>query len=280
MSNRRQSAGGSRGVQAGNSGAPQSALRGSVSGSAAGHRRSVRSEVVLRVVRPVLDEQAAQTGRAVLDVVDAGGGTGGLAVPIARIGHRVTVVDPSPDSLAALQRRVAESDVTAMVQAVQADAADLLDVIGAEAANVVLCHSVLEFVDDPMAALRAMAGVLRPGGALSLVAPNRNAVVLAKVLAGHLAEAQAVLTESVSQWEPRGTVPRRFTVEQLRGAVERVGLVVLSEQGVRVFTDLVPGAFADEPGASSALLDLESVAAEHPTFRALATQIHLWARRE
>jgi S-adenosylmethionine-dependent methyltransferase len=267
VSDRRRSVRGSDRVRAADSG-------GSPGGSAAGHRRSVRSEVVWRVVRSVLDHQVAETGRAVLDVVDAGGGTGGFAVPVARIGHRVTVVDPSPDSLAALQRRAAESDVTGLVHGVQADAADLLDLIGAGTADVVLCHNVLEYVDDPSAALRAMAEVLRPGGALSLVAANRNAVVLAKVLAGHLAEAQSVLTESVS-----GAQPRRFTAEQLREEVERVGLVVRSEQGVRIFTDLVPGAFADEPGASAALLDLESAAADHPAFRAIATQMHLWARR-
>jgi S-adenosylmethionine-dependent methyltransferase len=257
----------------------QAAPRSSPGGSAAGHRRSVRSEVVWRVVRSVLDQQVVEAGRPVLDVVDAGGGTGGFAVPVARIGHRVTVVDPSPDSLAALQRRAAESGVTERVSGVQADAADLLDLIEAGTADVVLCHNVLEYVDDPSAALRAMGEVLRPGGALSLVAANRNAVVLAKVLAGHIAEAQTVLTESVGRWGHRGPQPRRFTAEQLRAEVERVGLVVRSEQGVRIFTDLVPGAFADEPGASAALLDLEAAAADDPAFRAIATQMHLWARR-
>ncbi|QRN81885.1 MAG: methyltransferase type 12, partial [Nocardiopsis sp. BM-2018] len=47
-----------------------------------------------------------------LEIVDAGGGTGGAAVPLAELGHRVTVVEPSPDSLAALERRAAESGVT------------------------------------------------------------------------------------------------------------------------------------------------------------------------
>ena len=44
-------------------------------------------------------------------IVDIGGGTGGFAVPLAQLGHRVEVIDPSPDALAALDRRAREADV-------------------------------------------------------------------------------------------------------------------------------------------------------------------------
>ena len=57
-------------------------------------------------VRALLPDSEAS-----LDVLDVGGGTGGLAVPLAALGHRVTVVDPSPDALAALARRASESGV-------------------------------------------------------------------------------------------------------------------------------------------------------------------------
>ncbi|HSZ31623.1 MAG TPA: methyltransferase domain-containing protein, partial [Pseudonocardiaceae bacterium] len=56
-----------------------------------------RRSVVWDVLREVLAARAAQTGRDRLDVIDAGGGTGGFAVPLAALGHNVTVVDPSPD---------------------------------------------------------------------------------------------------------------------------------------------------------------------------------------
>src|SRR4051812_49931339 len=65
--------------------------------------------VVWEILREVLDESAKASGRAVLDVLDAGGGTGGLAVPLAELGHHVTVVDSSPDALAGLERRAPEA---------------------------------------------------------------------------------------------------------------------------------------------------------------------------
>src|SRR5699024_989070 len=49
------------------------------------------------VVWEALKELLAQLGdREPLEIVDAGGGTGGVAVPLAELGHRVTVVEPSP----------------------------------------------------------------------------------------------------------------------------------------------------------------------------------------
>src|SRR6202044_3637531 len=77
-------------------------------------------------------------------------------------GHTVTVIDPSPDSLAAAQRRAAEMRV--QLRAVQGDVGDLAAVIGDQGADLVLCHSVLEYVDSPEAAMTTVASVLRPGG--------------------------------------------------------------------------------------------------------------------
>src|SRR5881394_4208075 len=126
---------------------------------------STRSAVVWTGLEPAL-----RSGPR--DVLDIGGGTGGLAVRIGALGHRVTVVDPSPDALAALDRRAREHDVA--VTGRQGDLSSLLDVVGPDSADVVLCHGVLEVVDDPAAALATLASVVRPGGLLSLLAAQRH----------------------------------------------------------------------------------------------------------
>ena len=138
--------------------------------------------VVLDVLQTVVSALAGQTGRAALDIVDAGGGTGGFAVPLASLGHHVTVVDPSPDSLAAAQRRAAEQNVP--LRAVQGDAADLADLAGKQSADLVLCHSVLEYVDSPPAAMAAIAAVLRPGGAVSVLTASAVAAVIHRAPGG------------------------------------------------------------------------------------------------
>ncbi|MFD9130595.1 methyltransferase domain-containing protein [Kitasatospora sp. NPDC059571] len=241
-------------------------------------RSALRTAVVWEVVRAALEQRAAELDRPVLDVLDTGGGTGNFAVPVARLGHRVTVVDPSPDALFALERRAAEAGVTDLVSAVQGDTQTLPDVVPAGSVDAVLCHGVLEVVDDPAEALGNLGATLRKGGLVSLLAANRNGAVLARALAGHFAEARTVLGAADGRWGAGDPMPRRFTGEELGELAAAAGLRVQSVHGVRVFADLVPGVLVDtEPGALESLLELERAAAEQPAFHAVATQLHLLA---
>ena len=113
--------------------------------------KSARTGVVWEVLAAGLARRAERTGAGVLDVVDLGGGTGGFAVPLARLGHRVTVVDPSPDALAALERRAADNGVSERVRAVQGDLGSVFEAVAKDSADAVLCHGVLEVADDPVA---------------------------------------------------------------------------------------------------------------------------------
>jgi SAM-dependent methyltransferase len=244
-----------------------------------------RTVVVRDILHSVITGLVAQTGRARLDIVDAGGGTGGFAVPLAGQGHAVTVIDPSPDSLAAAQRRAAEMAVP--LRAVQGDATDLAGLAGPEGADLVLCHSVLEYVDAPAAAMTAVASVLRPGGVVSVLASSAVAAVLHRALAGRFDEARRLLaavspgpTAAPGAGVAARPAPRRFTLAEVTGLIEEAGLRPGAAHGVRVFSDLVPGSFADtDPGAAGALLALEQAASTHPAFHDVAAQFHVLGYR-
>jgi S-adenosylmethionine-dependent methyltransferase len=243
-------------------------------------RRSVRTALVAEALRVALAGRTRTDPGGGLDIVDLGGGTGGFAVPLAADGHRVTVVDPSADALASLERRARDEGVSELVRGVQGDAGELPGLAGKSSADAVLCHGVLEVVDDPAQALLAMASVLREGGVLSLLVAQRNAVVLARALAGHLSEARTALEDPDGRWGAADPMPRRFDEIGITRQLAEAGFVVHMIHGVRTFADLVPAAFVDsEPGAADALAELERAASEHPAFRAIATQLHILATR-
>jgi SAM-dependent methyltransferase len=228
--------------------------------------------VIWAVLRAELDRQAGP-----LTVVDVGGGTGGFAVPLAEAGHRVTVVDANPDALAALTRRAAEAGVADRVRAVQGDGDALAELVPPAAADLVLCHAVLEVVDDPPGVVAAVVAALRPGGAASVLVANRVAAVLARAMGGHFDTAAALLADPDGCAGPRDTLRRRYDADSAAALLSAAGLAMEQVHGVRVIADLVPAAAAEADPES--LLALELAAAGRPPYRDIASQLHLFARR-
>jgi S-adenosylmethionine-dependent methyltransferase len=260
-------------------------------------RRGAPSAQVSNALDEVLAVRAARVGRTALEVVDVGAGTGGFAVRLAKLGHHVTVVDPSPDALAAARWRAAELGVT--LTAVQGEASEIAGLVGDGAADLVVCHNVLEYVDSPAAAMAAIARVLRPGGTVSVLAANVVAAVLQRALAGRYEEARRLLTSNagdpmvpVPPPAPAAAIPasaapipasgmtdhRRFTLAGLTALIEGAGLRAGDAHGVRIFAGLLPGGGAD-PAAADALRDLEAAAAGYPALRDIAARLHIFGHR-
>jgi len=211
-----------------------------------------------------------------LAVLDLGGGTGPEAVPIAHLGHDVTVVDSSPDALALLARRAVEAGVE--LTAVAGDATDLPGAGVGGTFDVVLCHGLLEYVDEPGALLGSAAAVMDAGSVMSIVVPGRAAAVQALAASGDIDGAHRVLTASVDRWDVAALGPRSFwpaDVERLLHAVQMTAFRLIA---LRTFTDLVPSSAVDGvPGARERLFALERAAAAIPEFSALCAGLQTFA---
>ncbi|AGL15502.1 type 11 methyltransferase [Actinoplanes sp. N902-109] len=232
----------------------------------------MRTAAVWAVLRRELDRQPGRT----LTVLDVGGGTGGFAVPLAELGHTVTVIDASPDALAALTRRAADAGVAGRVRAVQGDGDALAGLVEPGSADLVLCHAVLEVVDDPAGVVAAISTALRPGGALSLLVASRAAAVLGRAFNGHLGAASALLTDPDGRAGQRDNLRRRYDVESATALLAGAGLTVEQAHGVRVVADLLPAAVVE--GDPQAMLDLELALSARLPFRDIASQLHVFAR--
>ncbi len=243
---------------------------------------ALRTAAVWESVFALAARRQAELGRP-LQVLDLGGGTGGLSVPLAERGHQVTVVDPSPDALAALDRRIAEAGVGDLVVALQGDATTLDQACPQLRADLVCCHGVLEFVDDPQAAIRSLAAALAPQGVLSIVVAQRLAAVVARALAGRFAQARQALSSPDGRWGDADPLSRRFDASAIEAMLAKAGLQLVEQTGVRVFGDLVPSGFVDTEADRAALLVLEHEVVTHPDFAFLGrigASVHVVARRD
>jgi S-adenosylmethionine-dependent methyltransferase len=209
-------------------------------------------------------------GVAPMRILDCGGGSGSLAVPLAGLGTEVTVVDVSIDALGTLVRRAAEAGVSEWVTAVQGEAETLTSLLSTAGFDMVLAHELLETVSGVPSTLSEIAAVLRADGVASIVVANPVAGVLGRALSGDVAGALALVQR------PGHEVLDLATLEAHCLAA---GLYVDSVDGIGVFSDLVPGIDLERPGAMIALADLEAATAALAPYRDIASRLHVMARR-
>jgi len=212
------------------------------------------------------------TGGRTPAVLDCGGGSGTFAVPLAQAGAKVTVVDISIDALATLNRRAAEGGVGDHIVGLQGDLETQLDALAGQSFDLVLAHGILEVLDDSAAAFAVMAGVLAPGGLLSVLVSNPAAGVLSRALAGDVSAALRDFAELDAR-------EARVGPSSVRALCAAHGLEIESVHGVGVFTELIPGAALDAPGVRESLAELEAGSSTRSPFIEIAGRQHLLARR-
>jgi S-adenosylmethionine-dependent methyltransferase len=215
-----------------------------------------------------------------LRALDIGCGTGVLAVHLARLGLHVTLLDASLPMLDLAERAAREAGVTEGFVLKHGDAQQLATLCDAGSFDLILCHNVFEYVDDPSAVLNSAARTLRdPAGLLSVLVRNQAGEVLkAAVRDGDLAASEQNLTAEWAYESLYGGRVRLFAGEKLQAMLLESSLAVTAIRGVRVVSDYLP------PGISRSdeydrILELERKLGRRPEFTAIARYTHCLVHR-
>jgi len=213
-----------------------------------------------------------------LHALDLGSGTGAIAVRLARLGLHVTLLDPSPPMLDFANHAAQEAGVTERITLKVGDAAQLATLFDTGAFDLVLCHNVLEFVDDPRSVLRSAARTLRDSsGIISALVRNQPGEVLkAALLNGDLAATERSLTAEWGDESLYGGKVRLFTAESLKAMLVGESFAVIAERGVRVLSDYLPPRISRQDEYER-IFELERKLGRRPEFAAIARYTHLLA---
>lgn len=209
-------------------------------------------------------------------VLDVGCGLGDMAAALAARTDTLTCVDRSQSMLDAAQARLAASDVVARF--VQRDLdAGLHDL---DAHDLVICHNVIDYAEDPQRAVGELAARVRPGGVLSLSFGNGASIALRHVAMTH----DLVEGLRLARLVDIGRLPgpcgdsmrlRRVDVEDWLGDA---GIAISHRAGVRVVTDLLPNELKTDDNMAD-LEELELELGERQELVDVAAIVHVLGSR-
>ncbi|MFH8465821.1 class I SAM-dependent methyltransferase [Streptomyces sp. NPDC017991] len=224
-----------------------------------------------------LDEQIAgrfPVGQR-LRVLDVGMGQGTQALRLARAGHQVTGVEQDSTMISVAREALAAEPegIRGRVRIVESDGRDTGVHFLPGSFDVVLCHGVLMYVEEPDALLAGLARMLAPGGLLSLLVRNADALAMRPGLAGDWAGTLTAFDTS-TYTNRLGLVVRADGLDTLTGTLAGIGAPLHVWYGVRVFTDTAAddAAVPDDVGA---LLAAEERAGRTDPYRRVAALLHL-----
>lgn len=213
--------------------------------------------------------------------LDLGCGTGATGLRLAHLGIQMTLLDSSSAMLDIAKRAAREAGIDERIALEHGDAAQVANLFPAGSFDVVLCHNILEYVDDPTAVLSAAAQVLRSDsaeiGILSVLARSRTGEVLkAGIEAGDLGAAERNLTAEWGYESLFGGPVRLFTLDCLQAMAKEASLAVAAERGVRAISDYLPPQVSRREEYER-IFELERKLGIRPEFASIARYIQIIA---
>ncbi|MDX2846257.1 methyltransferase domain-containing protein [Streptomyces ipomoeae] len=210
-----------------------------------------------------------------LRVLDVGMGQGTQALRLARAGHQVTGIEREPKLIAVAREVVAAEPkgIRDRMRIVEGDGRDTGVHFLPGSFDVVLCHGVLMYVEEPDPLLAGLARMLAPGGLLSLLVRNGDALAMRPGLAGDWGGALAAFDTSAYR-NRLGLDVRADRLGALTDTLAGIGAPLHAWYGVRVFTDLA----ADDAGVPDdleVLLAAEERAGRTDPYRRVGALLHL-----
>jgi SAM-dependent methyltransferase len=234
-------------------------------GHYASTRGRIRLQLILERLTDVLPSPPAR-------ILDAGGGSGAFAIPLAERGYDVTLLDDSWGMLDVARERSAEAGVTLTLVK---DPLDRVTTLAPPRFAAICCHAVLLYTTDPRSALAKLRSVAAPGAVLSLLEKNCDGLVWRPGLTGDYAEAIRVLDDPVASGN-LGIPNRSRTINEWCEVLQDAGWALESWAGIRLFSDAAPDDLS--PERFQALLDLEREAGKRDPYRSVARLFHVLAR--
>ncbi len=209
-----------------------------------------------------------------LRILDAGCGLGQMGLRLAQQGHQLVMNDVSVNMLDQAKQLFGEqlpaADVTFIHSPVQELASQNLGEF-----DLVLFHAVLEWLAQPKETLHQLLSLIKPGGHLSLMFYNRDALIHRNLIRGNWRKAES----DDLKGEEGGLTPYHpQTLSEVQSWFDEWGMETLGCAGVRVIYDYMLRPMRDSRPLEEVVRIEMKYAQQEPYFR-LGRYLHLVAKK-
>lgn len=205
-------------------------------------------------------------------ILDAGGGQGQFSLQWARAGHEVIICDISAEMLKLAEEQVKEQQLQSRVRLIHSSVQDLhLHLNGEDKFDFVICHAVMEWLQEPQQLLPCLHKYLAAEAYLSLTFYNLHSLIYKNLLRTNF---KKIIAQDYGGSRGSLTPINPQDPAQVLGWVGQLPLSVLCHSGIRVFHDYI---FNEEHRAREPenLLQLELEFSQCEPYRSLGRYIHL-----
>lgn len=180
-------------------------------------------------------------------IIEIGGGTGVMAAHLAQLGHHIVLTDASEDVLNEANLLLAQWQHVEVRHQYLQEISDLSNY------DFLVCHAVLEWLDEPYDALRYLYDNMAEGALLSLSFFNQDANLFANAIYGNFDYIEKGM---------KAKKQVRLNPKQPLGAIaviefcEALGFEIVDKAGIRCFHDYMRD-ISHQESKYDALLALE-----------------------
>ncbi len=235
-----------------------------------GLKGQIRLDVLWRDIDEHLGKFLTESRR----VLDVGAGLAQIAIRLAQSGHCVHINDISKEMLALSQDAASKAEMRDKIRWHCCPFQNLPSDIN-EPFDLVMCHAVLEWLSDPVAAIPILESLVTDNGWLSLTFYNRNALIYRNLVRGNF---NKVLKADYAGDPASLTPPNSLLVDQVRAWLQKSGFTVIEQSGIRVFNDYVRNPTGGNT-VPEAIRDMELRFSRQEPFLWLGRYIHLLCKK-
>lgn len=198
-------------------------------------------------------------------ILDFGSGFGITADHFAR-NNEVTAIEPNEDML---NYRICTNKYNQIVGGIEQ-----LYSLPNQSYDMILCHNVLEYLDNRAELLSQFKRLLKPDGILSIVKHNKAGKIMQKAVFDYkIDEAMDLINDDKAKSANFGTINLYSNEDLIKYSFGAFRIVKV--YGVRMFFALQSNEFKMEPDWIFKMYKLEAAAEEIPEFRDIAFFHHI-----